>query len=182
MLMMTSAGEARLLRIRPRVVVRDLLPLGEAEDARCRNGDEDVERDECDEDAEVAPAVVEGDAERLVEVVSGSIRAELAGRRGIGVVDVPADLVDVALCVRQALLAAGRVEYTELPRRTLDVQAVHLSDDETSNETGEGVELVHPHTPEVGHLALDDRDTTEQTEHDEQEGVERRRDLDAGRY
>lgn len=57
---------------------------------------------------------------------------------------------------------------------------MHLSNNQAGNETSERIQLVHPYTPEPGHLAGDDRDTTEEREDDEQEGVDGGCNLDAG--
>jgi len=74
----------------------------------------DVESKEGDEDTQVTPSLIERDTKRRVEIFSIGISAVLASRCRVGVVDVAADPVDVALCVLETLLATRRVEYTEL--------------------------------------------------------------------
>jgi hypothetical protein len=150
----------------------------EAEQLRRDNRHNDVESKEGDEDTQITPSIIERDTKRRVVIFSTGISAVLACRCRVGVVDVAADPFNVALCVLETLLATRRVEFTELLVQAFDFKSVHFSNDETRNETGEGIELIHPRPPELWHLWFSDRNTTEQAEEYKQERIDDSRDLD----
>jgi len=156
------------------------LSPGKLEELGGSDGNKDVKRQKPDKDSKIPPAMIKLHSQAFIEIISRFIEAVLAVGSSVGVVDVSANCVDVALSVLEALLTTRRREGAVFFRVAFNLKAVHFRNDETRNETGEGVELVHPYAPEVGHLVGDDSDTAEEGEHDKQEGVDGGRNRNTG--
>jgi hypothetical protein len=117
------------------------------------------------EDTKVSPSGIVGDVEIPVETVSNRVLTELTVAVGIGVVDVSTNCLGKGSSVFTTCLTSGRgyllaivmckrdwelTENIELLLLTDDWDIVQGGRNQTSDEPCEGVEPVHPTSPEVG--------------------------------
>jgi len=133
----------------------------EPEDFRSADGNNDIEPNERNEDPKIAPPIPERDVDRRVEIFPFGELAVLAMYSRIQVVEVPSSLLHKCRSILFARLATWWIEHVELARGTLNFKIVHLSDNKTRDQPSEGVQLVHPRPPELGHIRLRNSDTAE---------------------
>lgn len=130
-----------------------------------------ITTNESHEDAKISPAIGELVSEGLVEFIAHLERAVIAH---IGSV-----VENVAWCtagkevahVTTTFLPLGSTELVKFSSGALNSLLVELSHNHTSNETSEWIEFVQPYTPELGNLWLGDRNTTEQSEDNDDERI-----------
>ena len=133
----------------------------EVEVAGSNEQDDQVAADERGQDTQIPPSVAEAVLERRVELVANLVRTVLAGA-GHVVEEVARGAAGEEVAhVLAAALAFRCLESVVFSRCASDCQIVEFGDHHSANEAGEGVQLVQPHTPELGNLGLGDCDTAE---------------------
>ena len=106
------------------------------------------------------------------------ILAILTCVRRVRVVQIASIVVDEVPSPLQAGLPRRRVEDGELLRGAPDVEAMKLDREHRAEQTSVRIELVEPRAPESLHGWVGDLDTAEDTEHDHNERVEQRGNLE----
>lgn len=159
---------------------RTHLPPCVAQVAGSDDDDDEVRAEEREDDEHVAPAMVEADVQRCVEIVANRVLAVLAVVRVARVIEVSARDVHEVTRPVAASLTRRRREDRKLVGLAPDLETVELSAQRRGEDTREGVELVDPRAPEVDHGRVRDRDTAERREDDHDRRVEENGDLHAG--
>lgn len=143
----------------------------EIQETRSNEQDSQVAKDERDEDAKIPPPVAERVSKWVVKLVTNLERTVIAQVRCFIKKISRGPVREEVAHVIAAGLTVGSAELIELGRGAGDRQIVKLGDDHAADEACEGVEFVEPDAPELGDLRLGDRDTAEQREDDNNEGV-----------
>ena len=112
--------------------------------SRRNEGDDAVEDKERNEDAEIPPAIIEGDIEASGEIVTDTVLAVVAGTGSVGILQVTASRLNKGSCPLLAGLTSGCRECSEFLWLAVDVKVVQLRRDQTADQTGERIEIVHP--------------------------------------
>ena len=143
----------------------------EVQETRSNEQDSQVAKDERDKDAKIPPPVAERVSKRVVELVTNLECTVIAQVRSFIEKISRGPAREEVAHVLAAGLTVGSTELIVLGRGTGDRQIVKLGDDHAADEAREGVEFVEPDAPELGDLRLGDRDTAEQCEDNDDEGV-----------
>jgi len=133
------------------------IALLNAEDICEQEDRNDIEYDESDEKTEIPPVMVVLDIEAVTEEsVGGAVLAVLTVSGGVGVGDVASVVGDICRQEGLAGLTRWRIDWHELPVRTVDVITTDCLTDKTFDNVSEGRQTVHPFPPPELLVRLED--------------------------
>ena len=140
----------------------------------------------CSQNPKISPTIVKVQAKRSIKLITDFIRAELTRTRSIIHNVSSPSTTEKLLHVAPASLARGRRKVLKFLGSALDRATVKFSHHHTTNETRERIKLIKPRAPEFRDLRFWDRDTAEEGECDDNEGIkqrcDKRRRCDSGHH
>jgi hypothetical protein len=139
--------------------------------ARCKQNDQ-ITADESGQDAEVPPAMIEGEAERLIELITNFVRTVLTRTCDvIPQISRPAPRKEIGHVVATSLTLRSR-KAIELMWCTLNHPPMQLCRHHAADQSREWDEFVQPDAPKFRDLGFGNGDAAEEGEDDYDERVE----------